>query len=152
MVPGWAHHITQRGNNRQDVFFVDDDRRVYLEMLQEQAGKYGLELSGYCLMSNHVHLIATPHTEDALAKAIGRTHFRYTQYVNRLHKRSGHLWQGRFYSCALDERQLPEQAGNPARPPRPFPAGRQAKKGAETSKKADTAEAQTGIIRRRSRP
>jgi putative transposase len=99
---GFAHHITQRGNNRQDVFFVDDDRRVYLELLREQAEKYGLEVVGYCLMSNHVHLIAIPHTEDALAKAIGRTHFRYTQYINRFHRRSGHLWQGRFYSCALD--------------------------------------------------
>jgi putative transposase len=101
---GFAHHITQRGNNRQDVFLVDDDRRVYLGLLQEQADKYRLEIVGYCLMSNHVHLVAIPHREDSLAKAIGRTHFRYTQYINRFHKRSGHLWQGRFYSCALDER------------------------------------------------
>jgi len=101
---GFAHHITQRGNNRQDVFFVDDDRRVYLELLKQQADKYCLEIVGYCLMSNHVHLVAIPRSEDALAKAVGRTHFRYTQYINRFHKRSGHLWQGRFYSCALDER------------------------------------------------
>jgi len=103
---GCAHHITQRGNNRQDVFFVDEDRRVYLELLQEQAHKYGLEVLAYCLMSNHVHLVAIPHEEEALAQAIGRTHFRYTQYVNRFHRRSGHLWQGRFYSCALDGRHL----------------------------------------------
>jgi putative transposase len=103
---GCAHHITQRGNNRQDVFSVDEDRRVYLELLQEQAQKYGLEILAYCLMSNHVHLVAIPHEEEALAQAIGRTHFRYTQYVNRLHRRSGHLWQGRFYSCALDGRHL----------------------------------------------
>jgi len=103
---GFAHHITQRGNNRQDVFFVDDDRRVYLELLKEQADKYGLELAGYCLMSNHVHLIAIPHAEESLALAVGRTHFRYTQYINRFHRRSGHLWQGRFYSCALDERHF----------------------------------------------
>ena len=106
VIAGCAHHVTQRGNNRQDVFFVDDDRRVYLALLKEQADKYGLELSGYCLMSNHVHLIAIPHAEDALAKAIGRTHFRYSQYINRFHRRSGHLWQGRFYSCALDERHF----------------------------------------------
>jgi len=85
---------------------VDDDRRVYLELLREQADKYGLELAGYCLMSNHVHLIAIPHAEESLAKAVGRTHFRYTQYINRFHRRSGHLWQGRFYSCALDERHF----------------------------------------------
>ncbi len=52
---GFAHHITQRGNNRQDVFFVDDDRRVYLELLKEQADKYSLELIGYCLMSNQIN-------------------------------------------------------------------------------------------------
>jgi putative transposase len=103
---GCAHHITQRGNNRQDVFFVDQDRQAYLRILAEQAAKYGLEVLGYCLMSNHVHLVAIPHEADALAKGIGRTHFRYSQYINRLHQRSGHLWQGRFYSCALDERHL----------------------------------------------
>jgi putative transposase len=103
---GCAHHITQRGNNRQDVFFVDEDRRVYLELLKEQAQKYGLEVLAYCLMTNHVHLVAIPHEEEALAQAIGRTHFRYTQYLNRFHRRSGHLWQGRFYSCALDGRHL----------------------------------------------
>ena len=103
---GCAHHITQRGNNRQDVFFVDQDRESYLRILGEQAGKYGLEILGYCLMTHHVHLMAIPHQEDSLAKGIGRTHFRYSQHINRLHRRSGHLWQGRFYSCALDERHL----------------------------------------------
>ena len=103
VVGGCAHHVTQRGNNRQDVFFVDDDRRAYLSILREQAEKYGLRVEGYCLMTNHVHLIAVPQEEQSLAKAVGRTHFAYTQYVNRLHGRSGHLWQNRFYSCALDE-------------------------------------------------
>jgi putative transposase len=101
VAPGVPHHVTQWGNNRQDVFFVDDDRRVYLEILKEQSLKYGLTIQGWCLMSNHVHLIALPHAEDSLAKAIGRTHWLYTQYVNRLHGRSGHLWQNRFHSCAL---------------------------------------------------
>ena len=100
---GCVHHVTQRGNNRQDVFFVDDDRRVYLELLAEQSRRFGLSVQGYCLMTNHVHLLATPAGPDSLAKALGRTHFLYTQYVNRLHGRSGHLWQNRFYSCALDE-------------------------------------------------
>jgi len=106
VIPGVPHHITQRGNNRQDVFFVEDDRRVYLSLLQEQSRRYGLQLLGYCLMSNHVHLIATPARDDSLAKAVGRGHWLYTQYVNRLHGRSGHLWQNRFYSCALDEEHL----------------------------------------------
>lgn len=100
------HHITQRGNNKQDVFFVDDDRNVYLEILKRQSGKYGLTVMGYCLMANHIHLIAIPHKVDSLAKAVGRAHFIYTQYINRFHNRSGHLWQGRFYSCALDEYHL----------------------------------------------
>jgi len=111
---GFAHHITQRGNNRQDVFFVDDDRRVYLELLKEQADKYSLELVGYCLMSNHTHIVAIPNEQDSLAKAIGRTHFRYTQYINRFHRRSGHLWQGRFYSCALDDYAASRGDGNGA--------------------------------------
>ena len=66
---GCAHHITQRGNNRQDVFFGDDDRRVYLELLQEQAGLYGLEVLAYCLMGNHVHVVAIPQEPESLAKA-----------------------------------------------------------------------------------
>lgn len=101
-VPGVAYHVTQRGNNRQDVFFVDDDRTAYIELLKEESGKYGLEIHGYCLMTNHIHLIAIPREEDSLARALGRAHFRYTQYINRLHGRSGHLWQNRFYSCPLE--------------------------------------------------
>ena len=103
VIPGCPHHITQRGNNRQDVFFVDDDRERYLEILAEQGERFGLTIDGYCLMTNHVHLIATPAGPDSLAKAVGRTHWLYTQYVNRLHGRCGHLWQNRFYSCGLDE-------------------------------------------------
>jgi len=103
VVPGVPHHITQRGNDRQDVFFVDDDRLVYLELLGAQARRFGLWIEGYCLMRNHIHVVGVPMREDSLAKTMGRTHFLYTQYVNRLHKRSGHLWQNRFYSCAMDD-------------------------------------------------
>ena len=106
VLPGIPHHVTQRGNNRQDVFFVDDDRRVYLRILGEQSDRYGLAVLGYCLMANHVHLIATPSGDESLAKAVGRTDFLYTQYINRRHGRSGHLWQNRFFSCALDEPHL----------------------------------------------
>ncbi len=100
---GVPHHVTQRGNNRQDVFFVDDDRRAYLEFLKTHAECFGLVVYGYCLMTNHMHLVVVPEREDALAKAIGRTHYAYTRYVNRLHGRSGHLWQNRFFSCPLDD-------------------------------------------------
>jgi putative transposase len=104
--PGVPYHITQRGNNRQDIFFVDDDREAYLEILGREAARYGLEVLGYCLMTNHVHLVAVPHATESLAKAVGRTDFLYTRYINRLHGRSGHLWQNRFFSCALDEEHL----------------------------------------------
>ena len=104
VIPGCPHHVTQRGSNRRDVFFVDDDRRVYVEVLREQSEKYALKVRAYCLMSNHAHLIGVPGREESLAKAVGRTHFAYTQYVNRLHGRSGHLWQNRFFSCTVDER------------------------------------------------
>jgi putative transposase len=103
VIPEIPHHVTQRGNNRQDVFFVKDDRRVYLDILREQCLRYGLTVLGYCLMTNHIHLIATPWQEDSLARAMGRTDVLYAQYINRLHGRSGHLWQNRFFSCALDE-------------------------------------------------
>ena len=103
VIPGIPHHVVQRGNNRQDVFFVDDDWVHYLALLKEESERFGVEVMGYCLMTNHIHVIATPFGEDALAKAVGRTHYRYTQYINRFHGRSGHLWQNRFDSCALDE-------------------------------------------------
>ena len=73
VIPGCSHHITQRGNNRQAVFFVEDDYRVYLGLLAEQASKYSLSIDGYCLMPNHIHLVATPAKEESLAKAVGRT-------------------------------------------------------------------------------
>ncbi|NUM56895.1 MAG: transposase, partial [Candidatus Hydrogenedentes bacterium] len=63
VIPGCAHHITQRGNNKQDVFFVDDDRRVYLGLLKRAAAAHGLVVHGYCLMTNHIHLVATPKEE-----------------------------------------------------------------------------------------
>lgn len=106
VVPGLPHHITQRGNNRQDVFFVDDDRRVYLELLKQQSRQFDLSVQAYCLMTNHVHLVATPRQAESLALAIGRTNWLYTQYINRVHGRSGHLWQNRFFSCAVAGDQL----------------------------------------------
>ena len=106
VIPDVPHHVTQRGNNRQDVFFVDDDRQVYLKLLKEQSDRFDLQVLGYCLMTTHVHIVATPRREESLAKAVGRTHLLYTQYINRLHRRSGHLWQNRFHSCPLDDDHL----------------------------------------------
>ena len=103
VIPGCPHHVTQRGNNGQDVFFVDDDRQVFLSLLSNASVKFGLGVEGYCLMTNHVHLIVTPTTAEALGQALKRVSQLYTQYVNRLHGRSGHLWQDRFFSCPLDD-------------------------------------------------
>ena len=103
VVPGAAHHVTQRGNDRQAVFFEEDDRLRYLAYLRESAVLYGVGITAYCLMTNHVHLVAVPETEDALSKTVGRTHLLYAQHVHHIRKRSGHFWQGRYYSCPLDE-------------------------------------------------
>lgn len=106
-MPHIAHHITQRGNNRQDVFFVDDDRRTYLEILKRESIRNGLEIHAYCLMTNHIHIIGVPLKEDSMAVALGRTHLMYTQYINRMHARSGHLWQNRYYSCPVEDSGIP---------------------------------------------
>lgn len=103
VLPGVPHHVTQRGNYQQDVFFCDEDRRVYLRYLRDSALRYGLEVGAFCLMTNHVHLVVTPRTQTSLSKALGRTHLMYAQHVHQAHGRLGHLWQARFYSCPLDE-------------------------------------------------
>jgi putative transposase len=102
VIPRVAHHVTQRGNNRLDVFFVDADREVFLQYLREAAARFALQIEGYCLMTNHVHLIVTPEREDSLAGALKRVDQLYAQYVNRRHGRSGHVWENRFFSCPLD--------------------------------------------------
>jgi len=100
------HHITQRGNARQAIFTTDADRLAYLELLRQHCELSSLSLLGYCLMSNHVHLIAVPRTEQALAQALQHTHGRYAAYWNARQSSSGHVWQGRFYSCPLDASHL----------------------------------------------
>jgi putative transposase len=101
-IPGVAHHVTQRGNNRQRVFRDDTDRRWYLQLLAEETQDHGLTVLAYCLMDNHVHLVAVPEREDSLALGLGRTHFRFTQIANRRRRGSGHLWQNRFFSCPVE--------------------------------------------------
>jgi len=98
---GVVHHITQRGNYRQSVFEDDSDKRKYVEFIREYSEKYGMKIYAYCLMSNHVHFIAAPVKEDSLAMTFKYSNMRYSSYFNKKNKRSGHLWQGRFYSCPL---------------------------------------------------
>ncbi len=103
---GAPHHLTQRGNNRQNIFLVDTDRLAYLERLQQDCRSCGVRLLGYCLMTNHVHLVAVPLRPDSLAQAMRRTNSTYAQGFNRRYRRSGHLFQNRFFSCALGPSHL----------------------------------------------
>jgi len=103
---GLPHHITQRGNYRQEVFTEDSEREQYLRFISEYSRRFGSRILSYCLMPNHVHFIAVPLNENSLAKTFNSAHMRYSQYFNRKRKMAGHLWQGRFYSCVLDESHL----------------------------------------------
>jgi putative transposase len=102
-LPGVPLHLIQRGNNRQACFFTDEDYRFYLDWLAEHADKNGCRVHAYVLMTNHVHLLISADRADAsgaLMKALGQ---RYVQYVNRVYRRSGTLWEGRFRSCPFQE-------------------------------------------------
>jgi len=103
VAPGVPHHITQRGNARQVVFDDARDRRVYLELLRYYAEKYQLRIWAWCLMSNHIHLLAVPETTDSLKRTLGRTHHDYACYRNAQLATCGHLWQSRYFSCPVDE-------------------------------------------------
>ncbi|MFC1601638.1 transposase [Candidatus Sumerlaeota bacterium] len=106
VAPGLPHHITQRGNRRQPTFFSDDDYEAYLALMAEWCRTRCVGVWAYCLMPNHVHIIAAPRSEDGLRRAIGEAHRRYTRRVNFREGWRGHLWQGRFASVALDDAHL----------------------------------------------
>jgi len=106
VLPGYPHHITQRGNRRQEVYFCDEDYQHYLELLKEWCGQENVEIWAYCLMSNHVHLLVKPNKDSNLSRAIGEVHRRYTRMINFREKWRGYLWQGRFTSFPMDESWL----------------------------------------------
>ncbi|NOZ19947.1 MAG: transposase [Planctomycetes bacterium] len=106
VVPGVPHHVTQRGNRHLRTFFRNGDYSAYLELMAEWCGRCGVEIWAYCLMPNHVHLIAVPEEEDGLRRGIGEAHRRYTRRVNDRRGWRGHLWQGRFASFPMDEAHL----------------------------------------------
>jgi putative transposase len=99
---GMAHHVTQRGNRRLQTFFCDEDYEVYRELMAEWCSRWKVDVWAYCLMPNHVHLVAVPHDEEGLCRAIGEAHRRYTRHVNFREGWRGHLWQGRFASFVMD--------------------------------------------------
>jgi putative transposase len=100
---GVPHHIIQRGNNRDACFYCDQDYQIYLEWLHEYADLYGCQVHAYVLMTNHVHILITPETNESLGLMMRRLGQRYVQYINRTYKRSGTLWEGRFKSCITHE-------------------------------------------------
>ena len=106
VVPGMPHHVTQRGNRRQQTFFNDGDYAAYLELMADWCREEGVRIWSYCLMPNHIHLIAVPSSEDGLRWAIGETHQRYTRRINFREKWRGYLGQGRFASFVMDEPYL----------------------------------------------
>lgn len=103
VAPHAPHHVTQRGNRRQQTFFSDADYLRYLQLAAEWCGKADVECWGYCLMPNHVHLILTPKSERGLREALSPLHWRYTYEVNKRERWTGYLWQGRFASYAMDD-------------------------------------------------
>jgi putative transposase len=99
---GAPHHVIQRGNRRQPTFFGDDDYEAYIDLMAQWCGELGVEIWAYCLMPNHVHLIAAPGSAEALARAVGEAHRRYTRRINFREGWRGYLWQGRFKSFIMD--------------------------------------------------
>src|SRR5271163_2576578 len=106
VVSSLPHHVTQRGNRRESIFFEDGDQEIYRYLLGEQARKATVEVWAYCLMPNHVHLILNPRHADGLGRAVGEAHRRYTNFINARGRWTGHLFQSRFASVTMDEAHL----------------------------------------------
>ena len=106
VVPGYPHHITQRGNRKQRTFFCEADYRRYLELIGEAAVNAELDIWAYCLMPNHVHFVIAPKHPDSLVRLFKEAHRRYTREINRRNEWQGHLWQERFHSTVMDEPHL----------------------------------------------
>ena len=100
------HHITQRGNRREDIFFTDEDREIYLAWLTDYCQEHNVDILAYCLMTNHIHLVAVPTTKEGLQNVLKPLHMRYAQRFNRQRGLKGHVWQGRYFSAPLDDSYL----------------------------------------------
>ena len=102
ILPGEPHHLIQRGNRRAAVFHADEERHAYLRLLREYGALHGLAVWAYCLMTNHVHLVAVPRDAESVALALRGVHTVYAMQYNTRHRGTGHLWQGRYRSCPMD--------------------------------------------------
>lgn len=98
---GHPQHVVQRGHNREACFFADEDYLFYLHWLREGVKKYGCDIHAYALMTNHVHLLLTPHHPDAISRLMQSLGRRFVQYVNRVYRRSGSVWEGRFKASLI---------------------------------------------------
>lgn len=103
VLPNTPHHVSQRGNRRQTVFFDDDDYAAYCELIATFASRADTRILAYCLMPNHVHFVMIPATTDGLRATLGEAHRRYAQRINNRADWRGHLWQDRFHSFPMDE-------------------------------------------------
>jgi putative transposase len=106
VLPGYPHHVTQRGNRRQRVFFCDYDYAHYLELIAHGCLHAKTHCLAYCLMPNHVHLVLTPSDERGLRSALAEAHRHYTRQINFRYGWRGHLWQERFHSFPMNESHL----------------------------------------------
>jgi len=106
VVPGLPHHVTQRGNRRENTFFEDGDYALYLDLLADSSARAQTQIWAYCLIPNHVHIILVPSDEDGLRRTFADLHRRYTGYINARARVTGHLWQGRYGSVVMDEGHL----------------------------------------------
>ena len=103
VLPGFPHHITQRGNRRQQTFFGREDYALYRDLMIAACASQRMVCWAWCLMPNHIHLVLQPPDAGALARALSEAHQRYTRHINAREGWTGYLWQGRFASCAMDE-------------------------------------------------
>jgi len=106
VLEGIPYHITQRSNGRQQVFFDERDYALYLDLLRVYSQEAKLQILAYCVMPNHIHLIAVPARPDSMAAALGRSHADFARHFNLRHRSCGHVWQSRYFSCPLDEVDL----------------------------------------------
>lgn len=106
IIPDIAHHVVQRGNNKQIVFEEEKDFVNYCFWVNKYANLCKVSILAYCLMRNHVHFIVIPDDLKGMAYLFRIVHMRYAQYLHRKRKTCGHIWQGRFFSCALDDDHL----------------------------------------------
>ncbi|MCG8632698.1 MAG: transposase [Desulfobacterales bacterium] len=106
VLAGHPHHVVQRGLEGRQTFFDTEDYAAYFEIITESTRSHGVDILAYCLMPDHVHLIAVPGERDALSKCLRTAHGRYTRYINQRTGSRGQFWQGRYASHLLDSQYL----------------------------------------------